>query len=29
MVLIKLASIEREVARIQKKLGIDFSWYKS
>jgi hypothetical protein len=24
-----LATIEREIARIQKKLGMDFSWYKA
>jgi hypothetical protein len=24
-----LARIERELARIQKKLGMDFSWFKA
>jgi hypothetical protein len=24
-----LARLERETARIQKKLGMDFSWYKA
>jgi hypothetical protein len=28
-VLAALAQIEREIARIQKKLGMDFTWYKA
>jgi hypothetical protein len=24
-----IARLEREIARIQKKLGMDFSWYKA